>query len=182
MQQLTASTRGMKSKYEVINEEYRIASCRIYDLSGEQAAAMLKQFGGSPLSTLTVFYDPVEDMLVLNRDHKHYEQCRCLVELYLQSPGEAQEILESQNHGKHMAELIHVLNDCILTRHNNRELFILGKQKGYEDYDLTYSLIQAIRKRHGEHGVPWLMYMVYQYGMIQGKRAERERRKRRTEP
>ena len=167
----------MKKNHELINEEYRIGSCRICDLSEEQAAAMLKQFGGSPLSTLTVFYDPVEDMLVLNREHKHYETYRRIVELYMQSPAEAQEILESQNHGKHMAELIHVLNDCILTRHNNRELFILGKQKGYEDYDITYSMLQAIMKRHDEHGVPWLMYMVYLYGVIQGKRAERARRK-----
>lgn len=176
MQQLTASLGGTSKRYELINEEYRIASCRIGDLSGEQAAAMLEQFGGSRLATLTVFYDQGEDMLVLNREHRYYEQHRRIVELYMQSPEEAQELFDGQGESKPIEELRHVLDSCILARHNSREMFILGRHKVYTDYDITYSMLQAIRKNHGNYGEPWLMYMVYQYGVIQGKRADRARR------
>lgn len=50
MQQLTASQGGTRKRYELVNEEYRTGSCRIGDLSGEQAAAMLNLSRGLKLS------------------------------------------------------------------------------------------------------------------------------------
>lgn len=177
--QLTAAVGSASRNYQLINEKYQIASCRIGDLSGEQAAAMLKQLSGDRLSALTAFYDRTEDMLVLNREHRFYEQYRRIAEQYIQSPVEARELFGGRSWRELMAELQPVLDRCLLARHNSRELFILSRQKVCADYDLSESMLRAIKEEHSNYGEWWLMYMAYKYGMIQGKRLERAGRKTR---
>ena len=60
--------------YEVIDEDLRIASCRIADLTMEQVQSFLKLWSDdSSIGSLTIFYDKESDMVVLNADNKNYE-------------------------------------------------------------------------------------------------------------
>lgn len=145
---------------------------------------MLKQFGGDRLATLTLFYDKGEDMLVLNREHKYYEQYRRIVELYMQSPVEAQELLDGQGESKPIEELRHVLDSCALIRHNSWEMFILGNQPlaGCYGTDVGNIFQEIIGKAESKgfqarQNIYFLMPQAYTYGVIQGKRADRARRK-----
>ena len=57
--------------YEVINEKLKLESCGIGDLTMDVVSGMLKQWDdGSSISTLTLFYLPKTDTIVLNRDNK----------------------------------------------------------------------------------------------------------------
>jgi len=54
--------------YSVVNEELRIQSCSIEDLNPEQFAVSLED-----PETITVVYDPIADLVILNRENKDYE-------------------------------------------------------------------------------------------------------------
>ncbi|MDF2951743.1 MAG: hypothetical protein K0S18_1326 [Anaerocolumna sp.] len=58
--------------YITVNEELRIKSCSIEDLSQETKEMFVKQFNGDPIESLTLFYDQEADTVVLNRDNKDY--------------------------------------------------------------------------------------------------------------
>lgn len=65
--------------YEVINEKLKLEACGIGDLTLETVSGMLKQWNdGSSISTLTVFYVPARDTVVINRDHVNYDTYKAL--------------------------------------------------------------------------------------------------------
>ena len=70
--------------YEVINEKLKLESCSIGDLTLNIVNGMLKSWNdGSSISTLTIFYMPARDTIVLNRDHVNYDTYRTFTEAYL---------------------------------------------------------------------------------------------------
>lgn len=72
--------------YEVINEKLKLESCSIGDLTLNIVNGMLKSWNdGSSISTLTIFYMPARDTIVLNRDHVNYDTYRtCVLKKSLQ--------------------------------------------------------------------------------------------------
>ena len=70
--------------YEVINEKLKLESCSIGDLTLNIVNGMLKSWNdGSSISTLTIFYMPARDTIVLNRDHVNYDTYCTFTEAYL---------------------------------------------------------------------------------------------------
>lgn len=61
-------------KYEMINEELRIASCSLADLTLEQVKHFLGQWEpGSNIGNLILFYEKEDDVIVLNSSNKKYQ-------------------------------------------------------------------------------------------------------------
>ena len=63
-------------KYEMINEELRIARCSLADLTLEQVKHFLGQWEpGSNIGNLILFYEKEDDVIVLNSSNKKYQVC-----------------------------------------------------------------------------------------------------------
>ena len=73
-------------KFEIVNEELKIAACRLADLTMEQVKGFLQQWeDGSSIGTLTLFYDRESGYIVLNRDNKDYKIFLDIAEGYLRA-------------------------------------------------------------------------------------------------
>ncbi len=159
---------------EFINEAERIACVRLHELTAGQAGIFFKQFMNSPLSTLTVLYDEKNDILLLNHDNQMYETVRQTVLDYMVLSEDEKEELQSREDIPDMyKEIFAVIDSVIVRRKAKRDIFILRKQRNEH---LPVSIRKAI----------WLwcdcnenlaMHYAYQYGIIQGRREERARRK-----
>lgn len=163
--------------YEIINEELKIASCRIKDLTMKQVTHFLDQWeSGASIGQLTLFYDKEKDLLVLNRDNRDYSLYLDMVQSYFAiSDDERYEVVEKSPNS--MRETLGVLNNVLLNRRNNKELSILEKQPIGGECFMKYPMCKAIKERYGEKDVTFLMITSFNYGFIQGKRADRARRK-----
>lgn len=166
--------------YEVINEELKLKSCSIGDLTMDVVSGMLKQWDdGSSISTLTLFYLPKTDTIVLNCDNKNYDTYREFAESYLTcDEQEREEIRTKINSGekKTMKEELRVLDNAIKHRKNMEDLFLLKHQPTVEDDDmLNISLMNEIMKETEDHH--FAMYKAFQYGVMQGKRLERRKKR-----
>lgn len=171
--------------YEAINKELGIKACSIGDLTMREMDGMLKQWNdGSSISTLTLFYDYKEDAIVLNRDNKNYDIYREFAERYLMCTEEEREEFRSkfmEPVGNAMMENIRVLENAISCRRNARDLFLLSNQPAMDErYDIQNSLLDAIEREYGFLSNHFLMFKAFQYGVMQGKRIERQKRKRQS--
>ena len=166
--------------YEVINKELKLESCGIGDLTMDVVSGMLKQWDdGSSISTLTLFYLPKRDTIVLNRDNKGYETYREFAEVYLMCEEQEREEIKSKfkNDEKNgMREVINVLDGVLNHRRNGIELFMLKHQPmDSTDGGLSISMLQEIVNSTGDHYIS--MYKAFQYGVMQGKRLERNKKR-----
>lgn len=160
---------------EFINETERIACARLRELTAGQAGIFCRKFSDSPLSALTVLYDGKDDILILNRDHQMHEAVRNAVLAYMDLPeDEREELRHREDMPDLYREIYEVIDGMILGRRTKREIFILQRQRGNI---LPESMKRAICSQCGHDGY-FAMCYAYQYGIIQGKRAERARRKR----
>ena len=165
--------------YEVINEKLKLEACGIGDLTLETVSGMLKQWNdGSSISTLTVFYVPARDTVVINRDHVNYDTYRAFTERYLSSNERVRRKISEKygNDKSAIAEIIRVLDRAIRHRKNLENIFILKNQPEMEDDDtLSISLMNGIMKATGDQH--FSMYKAFQYGVMQGKRLERRKKR-----
>ena len=160
---------------EFINEAERIASIHLHELTAGQAEIFFNQFKDSPLSELTVLYADRNDLLLLNRDSSVYDTVRQLVLDYMALPENEKEKLRYREDMPDMRkEIYEVIDAMILKRNARRNIFILRKQDGNI---LPESMEKAICSQCGGKGYLAMCY-AYRYGIIQGKREERARRKR----
>ena len=159
-------------KFEVVNEKLKIAACGLADLTMEQVHGFLKQWEeGASIGTLTLFYDRAGGYVVLNRDNKDYKMYRDIAEAYLGASVEGREILEKEApEGLH--ETIRVLKNSLIWRKADSDIYQAKKNYIDESYRIT---IREIIDRYDKAGAA---YIIFRYGVICGKRAERARRKK----
>lgn len=166
--------------YEVINEKLKLESCSIGDLTLNIVNGMLKSWNdGSTISTLTVFYMPARDIIVLNRDHMNYDTYRTFTEAYLSCDEHVRQKIRKRYETKEdrgINEIIEILDGAIKHRKNLGDLFMLKHQSIEEDDNiLSISLMNEIMKATGDQH--FSMYKAFQYGVIQGKRLERRKKR-----
>ncbi len=102
--------------YQVVNEELQIASCSIAELTTKQARQFTEQWGeNASLGTLTLFYDPSDGLLVLNRDNKYYNKYKDIAEFYLLGNDKQRKELRDKA-PESMQETLQVLEACICDR------------------------------------------------------------------
>ena len=142
---------------------------------------MLKSWNdGSSISTLTIFYMPARDTIVLNRDHVNYDTYRTFTEAYLSCDEHVRRKIRKRyenKDGSSINEIIEILDGAIKHRKNLEDLFTLKHQPIEEDDNiLSISLMNEITG--GDQY--FSMYKAFQYGVIQGKRLERRKKRQST--
>lgn len=163
--------------YEVIDEEQKIAACNVADLTASQAVSFFKANGADKkIGDFTFFWRKTNGMVVLNKDNPEYEDLLSWVKDWLKLPKserlEAEQMIEPRL--KRDAER---LNKCADRREALEEYKRL--QKHYVDgsaIDVLELIYERSEKRQGFQEYELLM-KAYTYGVMQGKRKERARRK-----
>lgn len=163
--------------FEVVNEKLRIMSCRIADLTLQQASSFMKQWGkGASIGELTLYYDGSSDCLVINRDHKHYGQYLEIAEAYLSLDRESQQAAQKEI-PETMKEVMTVLDSCMRYRRMKaeREISRYDEMIGFPGTEVRDFFEEAERRYCDSTAM--LLSCIYNYGVRQGKRMERARRK-----
>ena len=158
-------------KYEMINEELRIARCSLADLTLEQVKHFLGQWEpGSNIGNLILFYEKEDDVIVLNSSNKKYQVWLDIVAAYLIATGENRKKLQEMlfEYSKNAGE---VLNHCIRCRAYEEKNFQARKNiidNAQRDY------INYIFSKYDPYAA---VCIAYRAGVIYGKRAERKKRR-----
>ena len=155
--------------YEVINEDLKVEACGIGDLTLSQIESFLKLCGdGEKIETLTLF-SKQDGTIVLNRDNKNYQYFKDIVEAYLEFDEETRKSMEVPEGAR---ETLRVL-DRAIERRKLIEVFDILKYSYISE--VPCEIIQSIFQKY-DSGLIGLC-QVFIYGVIEGKRAERAKRK-----
>lgn len=162
-------------KFQIINEELKIASCRLSDLTMEQVYGFLSQWEeGAEIGMLTLFYDEHSGYVVLNRDNKNYNLYLDIVDAYLGSSEEGRKMLEEKA-PEGFQETFSVLRSAIMRRSVDENISIALKNHiSSSDRSILDEIINRLDSKKVS------VYIAFRYGVICGKRTERARRKRGT--
>jgi hypothetical protein len=167
---------------KVINEELRICSCSIKDVTSEESTKIIFEcyYEGFNLADLRIYYHPKTDIITLIEDTELFEEYKKVTESYLKLSPEDREGYKINN-----IALIKVLDTVlekrviIAEKKLKQELFkpvkeLLGNQ--YIPSDDELGMIDMIYKNAYDYAMARVD--LYNYAFIQGKRAERARRKK----
>lgn len=162
--------------YEIIDENLKLASCGINDLTLEQASSFLSQWeDGAKLGTLTLFFNPETGYLVLNKDHTQYEFNLELAKAYLSASGKELEKYRERFGGR-LEETLRVMDNFREYSRIQSDLNMIEHQSLVVSSDhVTKSVLLSLEKKQ----IPtcFLMSQAYSYGVMNGKRMERAKRK-----
>ncbi|HHV09762.1 MAG TPA: hypothetical protein GXX75_05745 [Clostridiales bacterium] len=159
--------------YSIVNEELRIQSCSIEDLVDKEI---------EDPATVSLFYDPSEDMLILNSNREDADVYLMISRIYLKADKsrrpEIRKDVESTM--KSLSTTLDLLDKVIWMREQNarfeqleRNFSMIGRQKAfYDQMDMIYAIDDF------EHESTFKLIDAYNWGYIQGVKAERARRKK----
>lgn len=157
--------------YKVINEKLGIKSCSVSDLTAKQVNNFLSQWeDGAKIGSLTLFYEKDTGYVVLNQDHANYEKSLLLTETYLSATTEVREKMLNDSVLAGLKESIQVLQNAV----DQRKVKVWLKRIGYLVPEFSDPVLRAIYK---EDDGMFRIWKAYQYGVMQGKRQERTRKK-----
>jgi len=141
------------------------------------------------LKTLTLFYDPQTDEVIVNKDNKDYDLYELTANTYLTVDTSKRKALRKQAEeilGKGYEETLDLLDAVIRRREKlkyDKEAMelrrILGNQ-AMEPYSSDLDMLRALRRVDEQHNNDGFFndYNPFMYGYIQGIRSERARRKK----
>lgn len=159
--------------YEKINEELGIMSCEIGDLTVDQVSSFLGQWEeGARIGTLTLFCDKNTGNLVLNKSNKDYETYLSLAEAYMGSDSNTRKMIHKNNPLPELKETLNVMERCLKYRRTEREIF-RAKENVIRNKMALLLLEELVRRYNPTSAV----YLAYKCGMMQGKRAERHKKR-----
>ncbi len=159
--------------YEVINEELGIKACGIGDLTMDQAGHFFGQWeDGVKLGELTMFFEPQTDNLVLNKDNKKYGLYLEIAESYMVLSADGRR--EARKNCPPEARMaLNVLENCLKSRRVEKELF--RATNNTITSKVSRMVLNEVIKRHEPISA---VFIAFRYGVMQGKRMERAKRKK----
>lgn len=169
--------------YELINRELNLWSCSIADMTMEQIECFLKQWNdGSRIGALTLFYDMKEKAIVLNRDHKNYDFYLKVCTRYLSIGKDKREQFAAKIKSDTAHDVIDILDTAIQTAENQHTLFLMDNQPLIPDeFNVYWDMYRLIMQKYpNSHPSIW-MFKAFKCGVMQGKRMERAKKKRRQQ-
>ena len=159
--------------YEIINEELKIAACNIGDLTLGMTRAILKNWSdGISIEELTVFTDNVSGYLVLNKGFRYYDLLLTTAEKYLVADVEERRKIRNEAPDCFKCS-IDVIQKFRVEKIISRE--ISHASRGYI-CDRDRRIINEITDREANDYIKAIK--AFRYGMMQGKRAERAKKKK----
>lgn len=167
-----------------INQELRIMSCNLEDLSEGVKKSFEEQFKGVPIETLTLFYEPVTDAVILNRDNQYCDLYKTIALEYLQIDCDRRAAALEEQPGDTLKETMDLLEHVARRRERlkieneaKQIMEVLGNQR-IEPYAKSFDILRAFRDIDRDNDTEYFSdYNPFVYGYIQGQRAERARRK-----
>lgn len=161
--------------YEVINEELGIKACKLADLTADQVNRFLGLWeDGVRIGTLTVFFENETGDLVLNKDNEMYDTYKELAETYMgSSPDRRSEIWAMCPMS--LNETLTVMENCLKFRKTEKELF--RARSNYISSEQSYVILGEICKKYD---MTTAASIAFRYGIMQGKRMERAKKKRQS--
>ena len=163
--------------YEIIDESLKLASCGINDLTFEQAQHFLFQWeDGAKLGSLILFFDPETSYLVMNKDNPNYEFNLEMGKAYLCAEGEGRDKCR-KIYGLKYREVFQTIDN--FERHTRFKIDIdmIGHQR--LDEVIGDPVIRSVLEALGgkDCNSRFLMSEACMYGVMNGKRMERAKRK-----
>lgn len=156
--------------YEIVNEELKIKSCSLGDLTAEQVSCFLEQWEkGAAIGTLTMFYD-TDGYLVLNKDNKGYHSYLEIAEGYLTAADEEREQLRN-NCPKSIQETMNVMERFI--KYNRVTTETHHALKNRIQNSKNSDVLKYIDKAYTDYAA----YVAFRYGVMEGKRIERRKKR-----
>lgn len=159
-------------KFEVVNENLKIASCGLADLTMDQVQNFLSRWEeGANIGSLTLFYDSESGYVVLNRDNKNYEAYLETAEAYIG----ASERVRREARDKapeSLKETLLVLENTLRYRDIKQAIF-MARHNCIDDKDTP--ILNTICKE--TENIVGAVCLAFRYGVMCGKRKERARRK-----
>ncbi len=158
--------------YEVINEELGIMACDLEDLTAEQVMRFLGGWkDGARIGTLTMFLDD-NDNLVLNKNHKNYVMNLEIAQSYM-TFDEEQRLTFKEKYEERFQEEICLMERGICQKRARKEM-----RRAMETCSPDQQEISVIQGIFDEHGGLFGASIIFQYGVMEGKRQERAKKKR----
>lgn len=161
--------------YEVINEKLGIKACGLADLTAEQVGHFLGLWEeGAKIGTLTAFVE--NGILVLNKNNIAYDSYREIAEEYMGADAQhRREIRENCQCEVQMDETFDLMENCLKFRRTKEELF-----RATHNEVPTRSSQMVLDEIQRQYIMSGAVRVAFKYGVMQGKRMERARKKRQS--
>lgn len=160
--------------YEVINEERGIMACDLEDLTTAQVVNFLGSWeDNAKIGTLTMFLDDSYN-LVLNRNHKNYVMNLEVVQSYM-AFDEEQRSAFREKYEERFPEEIHLMEKSLCQRRVKVEM-----RRAAETCNPDQQEIPVIQNIFDKYSNLFGATIIFQYGVMQGKRLERAKKKKHT--
>ncbi len=172
---------------KIINKDLNLFSCNKEDVENEWMDIRTDTYHADyDIDSLVIFYNPQTDKLVLVEDAKSFEQLKNLAEEYLTLNCEQRNELHNNHISKSIVGFMNVLKKTIYIREKKIKQEALNKKvqcikKILMENDIPYDLLNEIIAIYDsyDHGSKVFgLINIYNYGLIQGKRAERAKKKK----
>lgn len=168
--------------YKVIDEALKVYSCGFDDLTEEHLEQFKRQYGNEEeFKHITVFYDKGNSAIVINAEHEYFDLCKKFVIAYLSADKATREeikIERQRRNTKYSQGIIKVLDVALLDMSKEQEVTRLMQQPIGKMSDVTWGVLTAIQNKTMGCGAIYSLQLAYNYGIMQGKRAERARRRK----
>ena len=162
--------------YEIIDETLKLATCGITDLTYEQASSFLSRWeAGAKLGSLTLFFDEKSKYLVINRDNPNYEFYLRLAKTYL-CLSEKEKKAFRDRFGQRHRQTFQVIDNFRVHSSVQNELEMI---EHHSCFSPSNQVVKNVLLRLEEQKIPtcFRMSQAYSYGVMNGKRMERAKRK-----
>ncbi len=168
--------------YMVINEELRIQSCSIADLSQDQKEDISADLQAG-IEELSMIYDPVTDTIILNQDHENFELYKLAAETFMKASSKRRSSIMSKigcygDDTNDMLDQIARRRERLQQEKQAREIRRILGEHPIDPYLKNVDMLGVIKQMHPDRYPIWDEYDTFMYGYIQGIRAERVRRKK----
>lgn len=159
--------------YEIINEELGIMACDLEDLTTEQVMRFLRGWeDGAKIGVLTMFLDD-SDNIVLNRNHRNYVMNLEIVQSYMAFNEEQRSAFKEKYEERFPEEI------CLMERSLCQRRAKIEMHRAVETCNPNHQELSVIQSIFEKNGDVFGASIIFQYGVMQGKRQERAKRKRR---
>jgi hypothetical protein len=158
--------------YKIIDKNLGIATCSIADLTVQQVSLFLSKWkDGTSIGQLISFYDKEKDLFVLNRDNEEFERYLRMSIKYMGMSAERREYVKA-NISEAGKEVIQSIDGVITYRTTKKEIY---RARFNLVHDEAFPILNDLAKYPNQ---PEAVTLAYRYGVMQGKREERARRRK----
>lgn len=170
--------------YKTIDKALNLYSCGVNDLTAEFQEQFKRQCGcGEDFKDITVFYDIENTAIVLNEEHEYFDLSQNFVIAYLSADQAIRDIIKIEKqykNTKYSQGIIKILDTALVDIKAKQEFSILERiplGELLQISDVTKGVFALIQKYTNCRCPLMPMQFAHLYGIIQGKRKERARKK-----